>query len=368
MGFGVNLMTRDSLIGQPVDTLPTPCLVVDRDTLDFNLNLLADYFADRACRIRPHFKSHKSVEIARQQLAAGSCSGVTCAKLSEAEQLVTGGIEDILIANQVVGPDKARRLAALNRNTLVRCAVNSPVEIDMIARAGRESSVEIPVLIEVDVGMRRCGVPAGEPTLDLARRIAGTAGIRFDGLQGFEGHIVYFANRKDREKQNRDSLTPLVETRQALEAEGLYPCLVSSGGTGTYDLTGNIEGVDEVQCGTYALMDGKYNEVRPEFKIARWVLTTIISAHEAFVVVDVGLKGVGSDMGFPIVEGHPDAAARYCAEEHIPIDGMTGKVGEKIRLVPLHGCTTHHLYREMWIARNGIVEDVWPIEGAGCLE
>jgi D-serine deaminase-like pyridoxal phosphate-dependent protein len=268
----------------------------------------------------------------------------------------------------VVGSDKARRLAELNRKTLVRCAVNSPEEVEMLSTAGREKGVDIPVLIEVDVGMRRCGVPAGEPALQLARTISDTEGIRFDGLQGFEGHLVYFTDRKDRETQNRESLAPLVETRRALEAEGFSPCLVSSGGTGTYDLTGNIEGIDEVQCGTYALMDALYNGVRPEFKIARWVLATIVSAHDDFVVADVGLKGIGSDMGFPVVEGHPEATPRYCAEEHIPIDGMTGRVGEKLKLVPRHGCTTHHLYRKMWIAKDGVVEDVWAIEGAACLE
>lgn len=360
--------SNKKMIGQPIDALATPALVVDRDALDFNLALLADYFSDRTCRIRPHFKSHKCVELVRQQLAAGSCSGITCAKLSEAEQLVDGGMDDVLIANQVVGRDKARRLAELNRKTLVRCAVDSREQVETLGAAGRDLNVSVPVLVEVDVGMRRCGVLPGDPTLTLARQIADTDGVRFDGLQGFEGHLVYVTDQKGREAHNRESLAPLVETRRTLEAEGLSPCLVSSGGTGTYDLTGNIEGIDEVQCGTYALMDALYNEVRPEFKIARWVLATIISAHDDFVVTDVGLKGVGCDMGFPVVEGHPEATPRYCAEEHIPIDGMIGRVGEKLKLVPRHGCTTHHLYRKMWIAKDGVVEDVWAIEGAGCLE
>jgi len=356
------------MIGQPIDALATPALVVDLDAMNANLRLLSDYFSGRTCRIRPHFKSHKCIELAKRQLAAGNCSGITCAKLSEAEKLVAGGVEDVLIANQVVGPDKALRLAELNRKTLVRCAVDSREQVETLGAAGREMDVQIPVLVEVDVGMRRCGVLPGEPTRALARQIAETDGMRFDGLQGFEGHIVYFTDREDREANNRDSLAPLVETRHSLEEEGLSPCLVSSGGTGTYDLTGNIAGIDEVQCGTYALMDAKYNGVRPEFKIARWVLATIISAHDDFVVTDVGLKGIGCDMGFPVVEGHPEAEPRYCAEEHIPIDGMTGRVGEKLKLVPRHGCTTHHLYREMWIAKDGVVEDVWAIEGAACLE
>ena len=368
MGVGVSAGTLDRWIGQPLDALPTPALVVDIEALDDNLRRLADYFADRPCRIRPHFKSHKCIALIRRQLAAGSCSGVTCAKLSEAEQLVAGGLEDVLIANQVVGPDKARRLAELNRKALVRCAVDAPEQIAELAAAAADGATTIPVLVEVDVGMSRCGVPPGEPALALARLAADTPGVRFDGLQGFEGHMVYVTDPRQRNEQTRRSMEPLVETRRRIEAAGLSPCLVSSGGTGTYDLTGNMDGIDEVQCGTYALMDGKYNQVRPEFRVARWVLATVISAHPDYVVVDVGLKGIGCDMGAPLVEGHPQAKARYTAEEHVPIDHMTGRVGDTLRLVPLHGCTTHHLYREMWIVRDGRIEDLWPIEGAGCLE
>lgn len=357
-----------SYIGRSFEELPTPSLVVDLEALDFNLKLLSDWFSDKHCRLRPHFKSHKSVALSKRQLAAGNCSGVTCAKLSEAEQVVAGGIDDVLVANQVVGEAKAERLAALNREATVRCALNSEVEIEHLAAGAGRVGVDIPVLVEVDVGMRRCGVAPGEAALALARRVADTRGLRFDGLQGFEGHLVYVEDAEQRGADDRSSLAPLVETRYALEAEGFSPVLVSSGGSGTYDVTGSMEGIDEVQAGTYALMDGKYHRVRPEFRIARWVLATIISSHDDFVVVDVGLKGIGCDMGAPLIEGHPEATARYTAEEHVPIDGMTGRVGEKLRLIPLHGCTTHHLYSRMYVCRDGVVEDVWAIEGAGCLE
>lgn len=355
-------------IGKSYEELTTPALLIDIRLLDENLARLADFFAGRDCRIRPHFKSHKSVAMARYQLDAGNCSGMTCAKLSEAEKLVEGGIQDVLIANQVVGPAKANRLAVLNRAATVRCAVDAPHQVVEIGAAAHETGTTVPVLVEVDVGMNRCGVPPGEPALELARLVTATAGLRFDGLQGFEGHLVYFEDADDRAAKTRADIGQLVETRRLIERAGLPVSIVSSGGTGTYDVTGKMEGIDEVQCGTYALMDAKYHGVRPEFHVARWVLATVISAHEDFVVVDVGLKGIGCDMGSPVVEGHPDAVPRYTAEEHIPLDGMTGAVGDKLRLVPRHGCTTHHLYREMYVCRDGIVEDVWAIEGAGCLE
>ena len=171
-------MTDTDLLGQPIESIPTPALVVDLDLLEQNLRHMAAYFAERPCKLRPHFKSHKCVELARRQLAAGACTGITCAKLAEAEQLAAGGIHDILIANQVVGADKARRLAALNRHATVRCAVDSLANARELSGVATDAGIRIPVLIEVDIGMKRCGVPPGTPTLELARvleRVHGTA-------------------------------------------------------------------------------------------------------------------------------------------------------------------------------------------------
>ena len=358
----------NALIGSGVDVLETPCLVVDADRLESNLRRMAEHFATRACRIRPHFKSHKCVELARRQLAAGSAGGMTCAKLSEAEVLAAGGAADVLIANQVVGARKARRLAALNRNAVVRCAVDSRRNAVELASAARDGGVTIPVLVEVDVGMKRCGVPPGPETEVLVRFVRDADGLRFDGLQGYEGHVICLPDRAERERRTREALTPLVATRRALEAAGIPVGIVSSGGTGTYDITSEIDGIDEVQCGSYALMDWFYADVCPEFAVARRVLATVISAREGAAVADVGVKGLGCEFGLPRVEGHPAAVARYAAEEHVPFDGLDARVGDRVRLVPAHGCTTQNLYRRMWILRAGVIEDVWEIEGSGCLE
>lgn len=207
-------MNETALIGSSIDAIPTPALVVDLDRLEQNLRRMADYFAARSAKLRPHFKSHKCVELARRQLAAGSCTGITCAKLSEAEQLAAGNVTDILIANQVVGPDKARRLATLNRSATVRSAVDSLANARELSAAATEAGVCIPVLVEVDIGMKRCGVPAGAPALDLAREIGRLPGLRFDGLQGYEGHLVSLPNYEERAQKTRDAFATLVETRR----------------------------------------------------------------------------------------------------------------------------------------------------------
>jgi D-serine deaminase-like pyridoxal phosphate-dependent protein len=362
------MMDVTAYIGRPVDALPTPALVVDVDGLDANLRRLAGYFAGRPAKLRPHFKSHKCVTLARRQLAAGSAVGITCAKLAEAEVLVAGEVADVLIANQVVGAGKAQRLAALNRRATVRCAVDSPANVTELGAAAEALGVEIGVLVEVDLGMKRCGVAPGAPTLDLARQVAMTSGLRFDGLQGYEGHLVTLPDLDERRRRTTEAMAELVQCRGMLAAAGL-PChIVSGGGTGTYDITGTVAGIDEIQAGTYALMDAAYQRIRPEFGCCRWVEATIISAAEGRAVADVGVKGMGCEFGPPRVLGFPAAEVPYVAEEHTPLRNVTACVGQHVRIVPSHGCTTNNLHRRLWVARQDTIEDVWPIEASGCLE
>jgi D-serine deaminase-like pyridoxal phosphate-dependent protein len=357
-----------SLIGKPAEAIVTPALVLDPEVLEANLALMADWFRGRPCRVRPHFKGHKCVTVAHRQLAAGSIAGITCAKLAEAEQCVAGGVRDVLIANQVVGKEKTRRLAALNRDATVRVAVDSRENTAALGEAARAADVTIGVLVEVDIGMARCGVRPGPEALALAEVVTATDGLRFDGLQGYEGHAVMIPDPEERRRRVVEAMGPLIETRRALEEAGMPVRIVSSGGTGTYDITGEIEGIDEVQAGSYALMDAAYKKVRPEFAVARTVLTTVISVQDGYVVADVGSKGLGCEFGPPSVAGHPEAEATKVSEEHVKIVGLRAEVGHQVALIPSHGCTTNNLYRKMYVVKDGRIEDVWPIEGSGCVE
>ena len=369
MGHDVSLSERrDKMIGRPIDEITTPALVADVDAVDANLGRMAEYFAGRPCKLRPHFKSHKCVTLARRQLEAGSAVGITCAKVSEAEALVAGGIEDVLIANQVIGAEKTERLARLNHGATVRCAVDCRAGVSELAAAARRTGVTIGILVETDVGMGRCGVAPGEPTLKLARAIAAADGLRFDGLQGFEGHLVMLPDRDERGTKVLEAMQSLVETRRMLADAGLAGTIVSSGGTGTYDITGNIDGIDEIQAGAYALMDHGYWAIRPEFLVARVVLATVVSARPGRAILDVGVKGLGCEFGVPVISGCDEVNVIFCAEEHTTVDNLSAAVGDRVHVVPSHGCTTNNLYRCMWIARDGLVEDCWAIEGAGALE
>jgi len=293
--------------------------------------------------------------------------GITCAKLSEAEQLVTGGIKEVLIANQVIGQDKAARIAEMNRKANVSVAVDSELGIKQLDTAAEKAGVTIGVLIEIDIGMNRGGVEPGKTAVNLAVMISKKEGLRLKGLQSYEGHIVTLPDYDERKRRVEEDMRPLFETRTILEQAG-FSIIISSGGTGTYDITGNLEGIDELQCGSYVLMDTAYKTIRPEFINARYILATVLSKRGNVISTDVGLKGMGAEYGTPVVIGHPEAENLYIAEEHSVFKNMKVNIGDKIGIIPPHGCTTNNLYPLMWITQNDVIKDVWTIEGHGCLE
>ncbi len=358
-------------IGKPLAELDTPSLLLDSDALRANIRRMAAFFTARPCRLRPHFKSHKCTRIARLQLEAGAV-GITCAKLGEAEVLADAGIEDILIANEIVGPVKIARLMDLARRARPMVAVDSPDNVKMLSAAASAAGLRLRVLVEVDIGMHRCGVAPGQPALDLARLVASAPGLCFEGLQGYEGHSVDLRDETERTEKTRAAVKLLVETRRHLERAGVPVHIVSGGGTGTYTITGDCEGVDEVQAGSYAAMDWYYQDIRPEFQQAQSILTTVVSRSNAgMAIIDVGRKGVGGEWGPPRVKNLPGAqVVTFGSEEHIGIalpDSAPVRVGDQIEIIPSHGCTTSNLYREYVLYRDGIVTGIWPIEGSGKL-
>lgn len=357
-------------IGALLEDLDTPCLALDGPAAQRNLERMAAFFRGRACRLRPHFKNHKCVGLARWQAAAGALVGFTCAKLGEAEVLADHGFRDLLIANQVVGRRKIARLVALAARADVKVAVDHEDQVEAISRAAAGAGATIGVLVEVDIGMGRCGVPPGEPALRLARTVTGRPGLRFDGLQAYEGHAVYVDDAAERARRARRSLELAIETRRLIEREGIAVRVLSGGSSATYATAGSIEGVDEVQAGTYATMDWRYAQLAPEFEVALSVVARVISRRGETAVLDVGLKGLAAEFGPPRVKGFPQVEIpRLCSEEHCVATRVpeTWRIGDAVEIVPSHACTTCNLYREMVVHDAGRIEYVWPIEGSGRL-
>jgi D-serine deaminase-like pyridoxal phosphate-dependent protein len=360
-----------SLIGLPIEDLDTPALLLDRRAFESNLRKMAAFFAGRPQQLRPHFKNNKCTRIAQLQMAAGSAVGITCAKLGEAEALVDAGIRDILVANQVVGRLKVERLARLAGRATIRVAVDHADHVKAIGEAARAAGSTVGLLIEVDIGMGRCGLAPGEPALELTRLITRTPGVRFDGIQAYEGHLVAVKEPAERARRLREDMERAVQTRRLIERAGIPVAILSGGSTSTYAITGQVDGVDEIQAGTYPTMDWMYKELVPDFEIALSVGARVISRPAPDrAVLDVGLKGLGDEFGPPKAKGHlaEDIPFRLSEEHCTGTNVPDWPLGTLVELIPSHVCTTCNLYRQIHVHQDGRVAEVWPIEAAGRLQ
>jgi D-serine deaminase-like pyridoxal phosphate-dependent protein len=349
---------------QTIAEIATPALVLDRAALERNLARMARFFSIGSCRLRPHFKAHKTPEIARRQLAAGSCSGLTCATVGEAET-VAAFCDDVLIANEVVSAAKCARLAALAARARITVAVDSVAGLDTLAAAARHTGVRIGVLVDVNVGQGRSGIAPGADALQLARRVALTSGAALRGVMGYEGHVQPIRDRGERDARARQSMAALLDTAARLRANGLGCEVVSAGGTGTYDISGRIDGVTEIQAGSYALMDTDYAAVQVPFEQAFWVIGTIVSRPTADrCVADCGHKATTKDHGLPSVAGVDGATVVSLNDEHatlsVPPESRIA-IGDLVRLVPSHTDPTINLHDAFYVIEGDRVVDVWAI-------
>lgn len=363
-------VSQDARIGQAIEDLDTPTLLLDRAASDRNLAKMAQFFANRKSKLRPHFKNHKCVTLARRQMAAGNAVGITCAKLGEAEILADHGITNLLIANQVVGAVKVRRLAELAKRARVAVAVDHIDQVEAISRAAVAAGSTVHLLVEVDIGMGRCGLPPGENVVKLAKLITKFPGVQFDGIQAYEGHLVNVIDREQRRSQSQAAMQLAIDTRRLLKDAGIPVTCLSGCSSATYDSTGVMDGVDEIQAGTYATMDRQYFRLAPEFEIAMSLLVRVISRPSADkAVLDVGVKGAGGEFGVPGIKDYPDVVVPFfLAEEHVVVTNSPNwSIGQPLHLIPSHACTTCNLHREFVVHENGRVVDVWPIEASGLL-
>ncbi len=363
-------LDEDPRIGRMLSELDSPTLLLDRAISDRNLAKMAGFFAHRSSKLRPHFKNHKCVTLAKRQLAAGAV-GMTCAKLGEAEILVANGVTNVLIANQVVGGSKLARLAGLAANAVITVAIDHPDHVMAVSKAASLRGSVVNVLIEVDIGMGRCGLSPGTPVLKLAQQLQGLPGVHFAGLQAYEGHLVNVLNREERTERARAAMQHAVQTRRMLEEAGIFVGCISGCSSATYDSTGIMDGVDEIQAGTYATMDRQYVRLVPEFEIALSLFVRVISRPApGKAVLDVGVKGAGGEFGVPGIRDYPDVEIPlFLAEEHTVVQKAPDwAIGQELHLIPSHACTTCNLHREIVVHENGVVVDVWPIEASGKLQ
>jgi len=367
------IMSYEAKPGIPFDEIDTPALLLDLEAFQRNVDRMASFFADKPVSLRPHAKTHKCPQVALRQLAAGAI-GITCAKVSEAAVMASAGVTDLLIANEIVSPPKIDRLTDLARTASLMVAVDDPANVLALSRACTAKGTCLRVLVDVDVGMGRCGVLPGEPAVALARQIAKAPGLEFTGILAYEGHVVMTPNPQEREQKVRDAFAPLVTTCEALRRDGLPAQIVSGGGTGTYDITGTCPPITEVEAGSYVFMDTTYLRIRPEFESSLTVLSTVVSRPmRDRVVTDTGMKAVTKEFGWPQPLDVPGASFRSLSEEHGTLlledpPSVRLRPGDKIRFIPSHCCTTVNLYDRLYVLRRDVLVDVWPISARGCAQ
>ncbi len=377
---------EDHEVGYDIPALPgmdegdiqTPCLVLDLDALERNIRKMGDYARDHGMRHRIHGKMHKSVDVAKLQIELGGACGVCCQKVSEAEVFARGGIGDVMVSNQVRDPAKIDRLAAMPKlGARVLVCVDDIRNVAELSEAAGRHGTELEVLVEIDCGAGRCGVTGTEDVVAIARTIDGAPGLKFAGLQAYQGAMQHLDSYEERKAKVDVAIAMVRDAVEALKAEGIACDIVGGGGTGSYYFEANSGVYNELQCGSYAFMDADYGRIRDhkgeridqgEWENALFLLTGVMShAKPDKAICDAGLKAQSVDSGLPVIHGRDDVKYVKCSDEHGVIEDPLGRlaINDKLRLVPGHcdpTCNVHDWYVGV---RNGKVEAVWPVSARG---
>ncbi len=344
-------------VGMTLAEVDTPALVIDLDAFERNLQRMADFAARAGVRLRAHAKTHKSPDIAVRQVALGAV-GVCCQKVSEAEVMVAGGIADVLVSNEVAGAAKLDRLAALARQAKVGVCVDDADNVAELEAAAAKAGTMLDVLVEIDVGARRCGVAPGDPAARLAELVAKAPHLSFAGLQAYHGSAQHVREAGERKALIALAAELVEETRRALAAAGLEARIVSGAGTGTCENEAASGVWNELQCGSYVFMDADYARNKRadgsafgDYEHALFVYATVMSAPAPErAVVDAGLKAFSVDSGLPLPWKLPGAVYQRPSDEHGVLDlgncpePERPRRGDKVLLVPGHCDPTVNLH------------------------
>jgi D-serine deaminase-like pyridoxal phosphate-dependent protein len=349
-------------IGQRRDELITPALVLDIDAAQRNIDHMASELKQMgAATIRPHYKTHKSPDLARRQLHAGA-GGLSMATVWEAAILAAAGMDDLFVVNTVAHPAKLRVLAELARDHRVLVAVDEAENATSASAAAVTAGSTLGIMVEVDTGMDRCGTDNAADCLTVAREVMDLPGLRFEGITGYEGHCSMTPDHDLRHERQRAAMKFFTDVAGQLEANGI-PCPIrSAGGIATWNWTAAYPGLTEIQAGTYVVMDNFHGRMVPGFEHSLTIAATVISRQSGKVIVDAGNKSVADPADVTMV-GHDHPVLRF-DEEHGIFDAAGGsplRVGDPVRLVPGYSPSTVNWYDAYHVVQDDIVVDIWPV-------
>ncbi len=367
-----------ALPGMDAADVQTPALILDLDALERNIKKMGDYAKAHGMRHRVHGKMHKSVDVAKLQVELGGACGVCCQKVSEAEVFARGGIKDVLVSNQVRDPQKIDRLARLPKlGARAICCVDDPANVADLSAAAVRHGTQIECLVEIDCGAGRCGVTTTEAVVQIASLIDAADGLKFAGIQAYQGAMQHMDSYADREAKLAVAIGMVSDAVAGLKSVGLDCDIVGGGGTGSYYFESNSGVYNELQCGSYAFMDADYGRIldkdgnridQGEWENAFFILTQVMShAKTDKAIVDAGLKAQSIDSGLPVIFGRTDVEYVKCSDEHGVVADPDGvlSVGDKLHLVPGHCDPTANVHDWYVGVRGGKVETLWPISARG---
>jgi D-threonine aldolase len=363
-------------IGDPLEAVETPALVIDLDAFEHNLDLMANAVRGSGLALRPHAKSHKCPDIAKAQVERGAV-GICCQKVDEAAAFVAAGIADVLVTNEIVVPSKIARLAALAKSATIGVLVDDARVIPDLSAAAVQAGGTLHVYVEIDVGAARCGVVPGDAAVPLARAANEARGLRFRGIHAYQGAAQHLRKPAERRAAIERASALSGETKTLIERAGIACPVITGAGTGTWQLERDSHVYTELQPGSYVFMDADYarNALAPDehaFEHSLYVLSTVMSVPTRDrAVVDAGLKALAVDSGLP--EVHAARGLRYAkaSDEHGVLDVDPSQAqpatGDRVWLIPGHCDPTVNLYDWIVGMRGQRVECVWPVSARGAV-
>jgi D-serine deaminase-like pyridoxal phosphate-dependent protein len=367
-------IARRDFKGLTKEDLPTPCMVVDLEIFERNLHTMAEHCRKTGIHLRGHVKVHKSPEIAKRQLALGSI-GVTCATVAEAELMASSGIKGVLLTRQPTSKNNIGRTVALaKREPTFGTVVDDPLVADWLQEAAAVEGVKVRTVVDIYAGLTRHGIEAGQPALDLAKKVDGSKNLKLIGLMGYSGGASHTHGWEDRKRKSFEDTAGLLETSMMARKAGLPVEIVTGGSTGTYNIDSEKKGLTELQAGSFVFMDTLYRQVGgksdahvyTDFDNSLTVMTTVISKHHPHqCTIDAGNKALLKPTDE--VKGRPEVKVENQGAEYGILVWKDGdrdfKLGERVDLYPSNLDMSTNVYDRYYVARGEQIVDVWPIMG-----
>lgn len=366
-------IARRDFRGMTKDVLPTPCMVVDIDLFEKNLKAMADYGRQAPINLRPHVKVHKSVDVAKRQVALGAI-GVTTATIAESELMSGAGIKGVLWTKQPASDNNiARTVALTRRDPTFMFVVDDAIVADRVEQAAAAAKAKCRVAVSVFAGMKRQGIANGQPAVDLAQKISASKNMQLEGFMAYSGTASHTKGWEARRRQSANDLAGAQETVALAKKAGLPVSLVSGGSTGTYNMDKEF-GLTELECGSYAFMDSLYrvvggksdDQTYTDFESSLSILVTVDSKrHSGQVTTDYGNKAMARPTD--VVKGKPwlqvgNQGAEY-GMLHWKDGGGEIQVGDRVEVFCSNLDMSTNCYDRYYIAKGNDIIDAWPIMG-----